>query len=241
MTRADLEFGTIPALVRASAERFPDLDGLVEGDVRLAFPELAARIEETARAFMASGLQPGDRVGIWAPNTAEWVFAALGAISAGGVLVPLNTRFKGAEAAYVLGRSGARFLCTVTGFLDTDYVAMLRDAGVPDTLEHIVVLQGEAPDGTTAFDDFLARASEVSIDDAGARADAVGRDDTADIIFTSGTTGKPKGAMTTHAQTLRTFDAWANTVGLARGDRYLVVNPFFHTFGYKAGIVACFI
>ncbi|HLM16549.1 MAG TPA: AMP-binding protein, partial [Acidimicrobiia bacterium] len=241
MTRADLEFGTIPALVRASAERFPDLDGLVDGDLRLTFPELAAGIEKTSRAFIAAGLQPGDRVGLWAPNIAEWVLAALGAIGAGGVLVPLNTRFKGAEAAYVLERSGARFLCTVTGFLDTDYVAMLRDAGMPDTLERVIVLQGDAPDGSTTFTDFLARGGEVSSDDARARADAVAPDDIADIIFTSGTTGKPKGAMTTHAQTLRTFDAWANTVGLARGDRYLVVNPFFHTFGYKAGIIACFI
>jgi acyl-CoA synthetase (AMP-forming)/AMP-acid ligase II len=241
VTRADLEFGTIPALVRASAERFPDLDGIVDGDLRLGFPELAARIEETTRAFMAAGLQAGDRVGIWAPNIAEWVFAALGAIGAGGVLVPLNTRYKGAEAAYILGRSGARFLCTVTDFLDTDYVAMLRDADVPDTLEQIVVLQGDAPDDTTSFADFLGRAAEVSVEDARARADAIGPDDIADIIFTSGTTGKPKGAMTTHAQTLRTFDAWANTVGLERGDRYLVVNPFFHTFGYKAGIIACFI
>jgi HIP---CoA ligase len=241
VTRADLEFGTIPALVRASAERFPDLEGLVDGDVRLTFPELAARIEQTSRAFIAAGLQPGDRVGIWAPNIGEWVFAALGAIGAGGVLVPLNTRFKGAEAAYVLGRSGARFLCTVTGFLGTDYVGMLREAGVPDTLEHVVVLQGDAPDGTTSFADFLTRASEVSSADARARADAIGSDDVCDIIFTSGTTGQPKGAMTTHAQTLRTFDAWANTVGLTRGDRYLVVNPFFHTFGYKAGIIACFI
>jgi HIP---CoA ligase len=209
--------------------------------VRLSFPDLAARIEDTARAFIAAGLQAGDRVGLWAPNSAEWVFAALGAIGAGGVLVPLNTRFKGVEAAYVLERSGARFLCTVTGFLDTDYVAMLREAGVPATLEQIVVLQGEAPDGTTAFADFVARAGEISVEDARARADAVQPNDVSDIIFTSGTTGKPKGAMTTHAQTLRTFDAWADMVGLERGDRYLVVNPFFHTFGYKAGIIASFI
>jgi acyl-CoA synthetase (AMP-forming)/AMP-acid ligase II len=241
VTRADLEFGTIPALVRASADRFPDLEGIVDGDLRLTFPDLAASIDETSRAFMAAGLQAGDRVGVWAPNIAEWVFAALGAISAGGVLVPLNTRFKGAEAAYVLGRSGARFLCTVTGFLETDYVAMLRETGEPDVLEQIIVLQGNAPVGTLAFADFLARAGEVSIDEARARAEAVAPDGVGDIIFTSGTTGKPKGAMTTHAQTLRTFDAWANTVGLARGDRYLVVNPFFHTFGYKAGIIACFI
>src|SRR4051794_39125228 len=180
VARADLEFRTIPALVRASADRFADLDGLVDGDLRLTFPELAERIEATSRAFIASGLQPGDRVGIWAPNIAEWVFAALGAIGAGGVLVPLNTRFKGAEAAYVLGRSGARFLCTVTGFLDTDYVAMLRDTGAPDTLEHIIVLQGDPPDGTTSFAEFLSHASEVSTDIARARADAVGPDDIAD-------------------------------------------------------------
>ena len=167
MTRADLEFGTIPRLVRASATRFPDLDGLVDGDVRLSFPELAGRIEEATRAFIAAGLEPGDRVGVWAPNIGEWVIAALGALGAGGVLVPLNTRFKGTEAAFVLGRSGARFLCTVNGFLGTDYVAMLREAGpVPDTLEQIVVLQGDAPEGTTTFAEFLARAGEVSVDAA---------------------------------------------------------------------------
>ena len=119
---------------------------------------------------------------------------------------------------------------------------MLRDAGVPDTLEHIVVLQGDAPDGTHRRSPTSSRArARCRATSARARADAVGPDDVSDIIFTSGTTGKPKGAMTTHAQTLRTFDAWANTVGLDAGDRYLVVNPFFHTFGYKAGIIACFI
>jgi HIP---CoA ligase len=242
VTRADLEFGTIPRLVRASATRFPDRDGLVDGELRLTFPELAERIETTSRAFMAAGLEPGDRVGIWAPNIAEWVLAALGALGAGGVLVPLNTRFKGAEAHYVLGRGRARFLCTVNGFLGTDYVAMLRDAGpAPDALEQIIVLQGDAPEGCTSFVDFLSGAADVTVDAAREGADTITPDDVSDIIFTSGTTGKPKGAMTTYAQTLRTFDAWANTVGLVEGDRYLVVNPFFHTFGYKAGIIACFI
>ena len=133
MDRADLEYRTLPALVRASAERFPELDGLVDGELRLTFPQLAARIEEASRAFIAAGLEAGDRVAIWAPNIAEWVLAAFGALGTGGVIVPLNTRFKGPEAAYVLERSGARFLCTVNGFLGTDYVAMLRDSGALPT------------------------------------------------------------------------------------------------------------
>src|SRR3954451_17518087 len=174
MTRADLEFRTLPALVRASAERFPELDGLVDGDLRLTFPELAARIEEWSRAFIAAGLEPGDRVAIWAPNIAEWVFAGLGALGAGGVIVPLNTRFKAAEASYVLERSGARFLCTVNGFLGTDYVAMLRDAAdVPSSLERIVVLRGDAPAGTHTSTDFLHGATTVSSEAARARADAI--------------------------------------------------------------------
>ena len=218
MTRADLEFGTIPALVRASAERFPDLEGLVDGELRMTFPELAARIEETARAFMAAGLQPGDRVGVWAPNIAEWVVAALGAISAGGVLVPLNTRFKGAEAAYVLERSGARFLCTVTGFLDTDYVAMLRDAGLPATLEHVVVLGGDAPEGTTAVLR-LPRARRRGVDRRGARRAPTrcGPTTSSDILFTSGTTGKPEGRDddATRRRCARSTPG-PNIVGLAR-------------------------
>src|SRR3954451_9335724 len=156
MTRADLEFGTIPALVRASAERFPDLDGLVDGDLRLTFPELAARIEESSRAFIAAGLEAGDRVGIWAPNTAEWVFAALGAIGAGGVLVPLNTRFKGPEAAYVLGRSGASMLVTVTDFLDNDYLGMIRAAdSTLAALNRVVIISGDPAPGTQDWISFL--------------------------------------------------------------------------------------
>ena len=107
------------------------------------------------------------------------MIAALGAIGAGGVLVPLNTRFKGAEAAYVLGRSGARFLCTVTGFLDTDYVAMLREAGpCPTRSSTSSCCRATRPDGTITFADFLARAGERRRAEAArARADAVAPDD----------------------------------------------------------------
>ena len=236
--RGDLELGTIPRMVRRAAERFAGLAAVSDEAVTLTFVDLAAAVDRAARALMALGVSPGDRVALWAPNTWEWVVAALGVHAAGGVLVPINTRFKGGEAAEVIAKSGARALLTTVGFLGTDYVAMLRQSGVAlPRLGPIVVLRGEAPAGTLGWDDFCARASAVSSDEAEARALAVRPGDLSDILFTSGTTGRPKGVPCTHAQTLRAFRDWAETVGLRQGDRYLVVLPFFHSFGYKAGIL----
>jgi HIP---CoA ligase len=229
---------TIPALVGAAVSRFAEREAVVDG-VRMSFAELGERVFQAGRAAIAAGIEHGDRVGIWGPNTWEWIVAALGAVSAGAVLVPINTRFKGREAGYVLGKSGARVLFTARGFLDLDYPALLREAGVPGTLERIVLLRGEADSETERFDAFLDSATAVSSDDAGSRASAVAPEDLSDIIFTSGTTGMPKGVMTTHGQSLRVFDTWSQIVGLTEDDRYLIVNPFFHTFGYKAGILAC--
>jgi acyl-CoA synthetase (AMP-forming)/AMP-acid ligase II len=188
---------------------------------------------------MAAGIAPGDRVAIWAPNIWEWVVALLGAQSAGAVVVPLNTRYKGHEAGDVLARSGARVLVTVNGFLGNDYVRLLRAAAIAlPALERVVVLRGDLPAGCEAFAEFLEKGSTVPIDEARARAAQVAPNDLSDILFTSGTTGSPKGVMTAHGQNLRAFLSWADLVGLTEGDRYLVVNPFFHSFGYKAGILA---
>src|SRR4051794_4495466 len=107
-TRGDLEWGTTPRLVIAGAARWGDRPAIVDGDVTVSYADLATRVEQAARGFLAAGLRPGDRASIWAPNIHEWIFAALGLHAAGGVLVPLNTRFKGHEAGYVLRRSGAR-------------------------------------------------------------------------------------------------------------------------------------
>jgi acyl-CoA synthetase (AMP-forming)/AMP-acid ligase II len=241
--RGDLEFETIPRLVMIAAERWPEVDAVVDVDagVTRTYAQFADDVLTAARAFTASGIRPGDRVGIWAPNIWEWPVAALGAQSAGAVLVPLNTRFKGAEAAYVLRRSGAKALITVNGFLDTDYVEMLqkasRDEALPD-LATIVVARGDTPDGAIDWDAFLARATGVDREAARASAHAVQPNDLSDMLFTSGTTGHPKGVRTVHAQNLRAYRVWAHVVGLRAGDRYLVVNPFFHAFGYKAGILA---
>lgn len=233
--RADLDHGTIAAMVRDSAAKWPTAEAIVDGDVRLTYADLADRVTDAARAFAAAGIGRGDRVAIWAPNIWEWVVAAAGLHSAGGALVPLNTRFKGNEAAYVLGASGARILLTVQGFLDADYVGMLDGAGRPDALERVVVLRGDVPEGCAAFDDFLAAGAVVDRGEVDARIAALGPGDVSDILFTSGTTGLPKGVVQTHGQTLRAYGSWSEVIGLRAGDRYLIVNPFFHAFGYKAG------
>ncbi len=256
--RGDLQWGTIPGLVEDAAARFGANEALVDrhgpgGTVtRLTFDQVAERVADATRAIVANGIDRGDRVAIWAPNCAEWVIAALGAVGAGALLVPLNTRFKGAEAAYVLRQSGARMLFTVEGFLGTDYPTMLDEAvaageKVPE-LERVVVLRsgddGERPrsargDQVVDWSVFLQEGGLCSADVAAGRTASITAGDLSDLVFTSGTTGHPKGAMTTHGQTLRTFATWSEVVGLRQGDRYLIVNPFFHTFGYKAGILAC--
>lgn len=230
---------TIPRTLARAAWLWPEAPALEEGYLRLDFRGLAAAVEQAARAFMAAGIEPGDRVGIWAPNSGRWVVAALGLQSAGACLVTLNTRFKATEAAYVLEKSGARLVCTVGDFLGMSYADAVAGSDLPQ-LEGIVLLEGESANGES-WQGFLERGAAIPAEAARQRAEEVGPEDLSDLIFTSGTTGNPKAVMTAHGQNLKVFDVWGRSVGLRAGDRYLVVNPFFHSFGYKAGWLACLI
>jgi HIP---CoA ligase len=240
---------TIPAAADRAARDFGDAPALAEpGGPRLSWRELGQLSVAVARAFMAGGVQPGDRVAIWSPNTHHWVAGALGALRAGAVLVPVSTRFTGPEALDVITRSGARALLVAGPFLGTDRLAALhaaaREAGTSGRGPELAVslpVQGAASGGALSWDGFLATAGRVTAADAARRAAGVGPDDVSDILFTSGTTGRSKGAMTAHRQSLAVARAWAECGGLHRGDRYLVVNPFFHSFGFKAGILACLV
>lgn len=231
---------SIPAEVLARCDEAGEAEAVVDGEVRWSSAQLASQVRRAAAAMMARGVERGDRVAVWAPNGRFWIVAALGLQAAGATLVPINTRFKGAEAAPLLARTRARILFTVTGFLDIDPVKMLADADVElPALEEIVVLDGEVPPSAISWPDFVAHGEEVSDADVDARIALLGPDDLCDIMFTSGTTGTPKGVMMAHGQTLKLFDDWCDFADLRKGDRYLVVNPFFHMFGYKAGWLAC--
>jgi HIP---CoA ligase len=206
---------TIPEMVLSAADRFGEAEALVDGPLRFTFTELVERIRCAAGAFADLGIDKGDRVAVWAPNSAEWIIAAFGLLTAGGVLVPVNTRFKTEEAGDIIARSGVKAVLVQKGFLGQDYTA---------------------PAGTPVIDlksDFLSSGSAFER--------AVDGSDISDIIFTSGTTGRPKGAMMNHRQTLRMYEEWATLADLRQGDRYLQINPYFHTFGLKAGLITSFL
>lgn len=233
---------TIPAVVRDAAAKFGAAEALVDGAVRLGFDDLLERVQSVARAFAARGVQPGDRVAITLPNTHHWVLTALGALYAGASLVPVNTRFTAAETVDLLARSQAKALVVAADFLGADRHAAIVATGaeLPDTIVRVPLEQPHrAVDGTWGWDEFLAEADRVPLAEVEARADAVRPGDVSDILFTSGTSGRSKGVLSAHRQVVDVAAAWADCGQVTADDRYLVINPFFHSFGYKAGIVVC--
>jgi acyl-CoA synthetase (AMP-forming)/AMP-acid ligase II len=228
---------TIPQVLDHVADRFADHNALVTHDRQVTFSQLRTEVRQAAAAMIELGVDAGDRVAIWSPNTWHWVVACLATHYAGGVLVPLNTRYTASEAADILARTGAPLLIAAGEFLGADKAAELDRDGLP-ALKHIVRVPIDAADGT--WDEFVAQGERTgALDAVDARAAAVKPDDVSDILFTSGTTGRSKGALCAHRQSLDASAAWAECGRVTNEDRYLCINPFFHNFGYKAGILAC--
>jgi HIP---CoA ligase len=214
---------TLPALLRSAADRFGGRLAYVGDGREIQYAELCDTVRATAAGYRARGLAPGGRVVVWAPNSVDWVVAALSVSFAGGVLVPVNSRYTGHEVAAIVQRTDAVLAVVADGFLGRTQIADLRTAA-PEWAGEIIDLA----------ELHTVMADPADIDEVAA---AVSPDDVADILFTSGTTGRPKGAMSAHRQTIGVSAAWAELGGVTADDRYLVVNPFFHSFGYKIGIV----
>ncbi|MFI7671313.1 FadD3 family acyl-CoA ligase [Nocardia sp. NPDC049526] len=235
---------TTPMALHDAARIFGTAPALGDGDVRLDWAQLLAAVQEVARALIARGVQSGDRVAMWAPNTYHWVIAALAAHYAGAALVPLNTRYVADEAADVLERVEAKALFIAGTFLGRDRLAELRAAAPELHIDTVVVIpvESDTDDPTALSWSQLAKIAEsVPPADAVKRAEDVDPEDISDILFTSGTTGRSKGTLVAHRQALSVVRAWAECTTLDSSDRYLVVSPFFHNFGYKAGILACLV
>lgn len=220
-----------------NARELGHLLAVVDGDQRVTYGEFYELAMAAGAAFLRAGLQRGDRVAIWMQNSLEWLVLASGVQCAGGTVVPLNTRLKGRESQYILNKSGARFLVMVDEFLGNRYPDLLDGLDLPNLKARFVLSTGTAS-SLAAFSDPADPPARLAIEKAAA---AVSAEDTAMIIFTSGTTGHPKGVRIGHGQCIAVYRLWAESVGVRSGDRYLVVSPFFHTLGYGAGVIASWI
>lgn len=222
---------TIPHAVAAAAARWGEAPAIIDAGETWSFAALWRQCRAGAAAMLAAGIGAGDRVAIWAPNRREWIVAAVGAMAVGAAIVPLNTRLKGHEAAEILRRTSARLLVTVGNFLGTDYPALLAEEALP-ALNRTICIDRE-------WEAFISSGNHIPRAAVDAAMAGIGPDTISDIMFTSGTTGSPKGVLMTHGRIIPQFGTWIENTGLATGERYLIVNPFFHSFGMKAGWVAC--
>ena len=224
---------TIPHKIFAAASVHGDAVAIRgEDGTEVRYRDLEPLARAAAKGFIAAGVAKGDRIAIWAPNAINWIIATIGAQAAGAAIVPLNTRLKGREAGYILRTSGAKLLLTIADFLGTAYPRLIAGEDLPD-LRDIILMEGEGRG--TSWQSFLDRGAALSDFAVDARMEALGEDQVCDILFTSGTTGNPKGAVTTHGQNVRLYLAYGETLTYGPGDNFLIINPFFHSFGYKAG------
>ena len=236
---------TIGAHFARSAARWPDRTALVvrEQGVRWSYAELDAQVDAFAAGLLALGLEPGDRVGIWSPNNAEWVVTQFATAKAGLILVNINPAYRTHELDYALNKVGCRALVTATAFKTSDYLAMLLELGWgPGTrlplLETVIQIGGQGP-GTIPFAEIAAigtGATRARLADLAARLQF---DDPINIQFTSGTTGAPKGATLTHHNILNNGFFIGKAQRLGPDDRVCIPVPLYHCFGMVLGNLAC--
>ncbi len=236
-------FGSLPA---AMAARFGDREAVIFEDQRIRFATLDERVDHTAKGLIAHGVQPGDKVGLWLLNQPEWMYLMFAVTKVGAVLVPINTRFRTKDLEYVLTQSDCAFLITHNTSGPIDYLAMVRDVvdlpadgtAIDDPrrpqLRGIVTISDERHAGTMCWADLLDGGKAVSDDALATRAAAVDPNDAAFFMYTSGTTGFPKGVVHTH-NLLRLIEFRTGIMAMTENDIILNYLPLFHLFGFSEG------
>jgi fatty-acyl-CoA synthase len=230
---------TIGTYLDGVARLHADRDALIVAHqgVRMGYAELAERVESLAAGLLSLGLEPGDRIGIWSPNNAEWVLTQFATAKAGLILVNINPAYRTTELAYALGKVGCKALITARSFKASDYLAMLAEVrpGL-SALAHVIVL-GEAP-GLIPFAE-VARGDERGRRRLAEAAPRLQFDDPINIQFTSGTTGAPKGATLTHHNILNNGFFVGEAQRFTENDRVCIPVPLYHCFGMVLGNLAC--
>jgi fatty-acyl-CoA synthase len=226
---------TIDANLRAAVGRFPDREALVDvaSGRRFTYTELADAVDELARGLLARGVAKGDRIGIWAPNCAEWFLTQYAAARIGAILVNVNPAYRSHELEYVLRQAAVSLLVSAQSFKTSDYRAMVDEAGPKlDELRDVVYI------GDDTWDDLLAGAGDVPVDAVEQRAATLSFDDPINIQYTSGTTGFPKGATLSHHNILNNGFFVGEGMTYTEQDRICVPVPFYHCFGMVMGNLA---
>jgi fatty-acyl-CoA synthase len=233
---------TIGANLDRTVAAHPDNDAVVSvhQGIRLSYAAFAEAVEEVARGLIGIGVEPGERVGIWAPNSAEWAILQYATAKMGAILVNLNPAYRSSEIAYALGQAGVSTLVMAPRFRSIDYVATLEEvAGDLPGLTRRIVLGGDTPAGSMSWDDLRDAASGATADQLRAREAVLQFDDPVNIQYTSGTTGFPKGATLSHHNILNNGYFVGRGCGYTDADRVCVPVPLYHCFGMVMGNLAC--